>query len=188
MTAQPAANVAKWQIDWGDGTAQLANNPATNTLAVTHTFGNATDVTVKVSALDIGNNLVGYGEKFIQGVNVPPDVNASANFTVETGAIFGLDLASFNDPGSTGPLPETYHASVNWGDGTPTTIAKIQEDHRAGEPLTLFYVIGDHRYTADGTYTVSITVVDSDGGTTTQTATLVSEKAEPYEFPVRRAR
>ena len=89
LTAQPAANVAKWQIDWGDGTAQLANNPATNTLAVTHTFGNATDVTVKVSALDIGNNLVGYGEKFIQGVNVPPDVNASANFTVETGAILG---------------------------------------------------------------------------------------------------
>jgi hypothetical protein len=75
-------------------------------------------------------------------------------------------VATFTDPGgpelSHGqPAPGEYAATIDWGDGGPTSAGTITWD-AAGHT---FRVAGNHRYADDGGYTVTVTV--SHGGSAT---------------------
>jgi hypothetical protein len=63
-------------------------------------------------------------------------------------------VATFNDADTT-RTPSHYQATISWGDGTssPGTIT-------AGASAGAFNVLGDHTYSASGTFTTSVAITD----------------------------
>ena len=96
-----------------------------------------------------------------------PSVEAGTDQNVNVGDTVSLDPATFTDPGG----DDTHTATIDWDDGTvePGTV-----NQTAGT------VSGSHVYTAAGTYTVTITVTDDDGGETSDTFTVVVTGPDMY--------
>jgi Tol biopolymer transport system component len=69
----------------------------------------------------------------------------------------------FTDPGSN----ETYSATVNYGDGTPTQALALGP--YSAPPLVAGSFTLHHFYAVAGIYNVDVTVTDSNGGSTTAT-------------------
>jgi len=91
-------------------------------------------------------------------LNAPPIVDVS-NKTVFKGESFTL-TASFSDPG----VLDKHTATVEWGDGTPPNSGTVYEQDGSGT------VTASHTYTAAGSYTLTVTVTDDDGGSNFKTA------------------
>jgi hypothetical protein len=81
--------------------------------------------------------------------DVPPGVHAGVNATLNAGTEF-VRVGSFSDPN-----PDTWSATVDYGDGSGEQPLALNPDHT-------FRL--DHTYTAAGNYTTSITINDSQGG------------------------
>jgi len=75
--------------------------------------------------------------------------------------------AGFTDPGT----QDTHTATWDWGDGS-TTSGAVAETNGSGA------VNASHVYTASGTYTVTLTVTDKDGGTTSVCKQVIVVAAE----------
>ncbi|RLA50072.1 MAG: hypothetical protein DRR42_14115, partial [Gammaproteobacteria bacterium] len=104
--------------------------------------------------------------------NVAPELTVTVgNQTVDEFAVlFIADLGKFTDPGfdnptnPAGPTRETFTYEIEWGDGTTDTgITSVDHLGRAGEPTTGSFD-GRHVYWANGDYTVTVRVIDDDGG------------------------
>jgi hypothetical protein len=93
--------------------------------------------------------------------------------TATTGAAFAGSVATFT--GSVvGGTAADYTATIDWGDGFATSGAV-----RPTSPST-FSVDGGHTYAVAGTYTVTISITDSLGSSSTVTTTLTV--ADPETF------
>ncbi|TDO63962.1 thrombospondin type 3 repeat-containing protein [Kribbella sp. VKM Ac-2571] len=68
--------------------------------------------------------------------------------------------APFTDPGTA----DTHAATISWGDSGTTTVA----------PATSA-ITGSHAYTANGTYTIGVSVTDDDGGNGTGDASFATQ-------------
>ena len=95
--------------------------------------------------------------------NVAPAIlGIGGDVTIYFGSTLHREV-SLGDPGMGWPVPqpaETYSATVNYGDGTATTAL-------SGVSFTL-----DHTYASAGTYVVSFTAADSNGGTSSANMTV----------------
>ncbi|HEX9593122.1 MAG TPA: PKD domain-containing protein, partial [bacterium] len=85
--------------------------------------------------------------------NVAPSVDAGPDQTAAVGDTVTLPPATFTDPG----LLDTHTATLDWGDGTIAAGA-VTENGGNGS------VDGSHVYGNAGSYTVTVTVTDQDGG------------------------
>ncbi len=108
------------------------------------------------------------------GINAPVSAGASVTVGNVAPAIGSLQVPSspvavnttfsvqgaFTDAGSN----DTHLATIDWGDAT-TSSATVTESNGSG------IVTANHAYTAAGSYTVTLTVIDDDTGTTTLIAT-----------------
>lgn len=83
-------------------------------------------------------------------------------FVAEETAFSGA-VATFtdDDPAATA---SSFTASIDWGDGTPVTAGTIAESSAA------FVVLGQHTYTDEGSFTVTVTIADQPPGTGSATA------------------
>jgi hypothetical protein len=90
----------------------------------------------------------------------PPPPSATASglaFQAGPGHTFRGLVASFDEPGVTA---QTFHASIDWGDGSASTRGTIQA-HGGGR----FTILGNHRFRKPGTFAVAVTIRDPGGAT-----------------------
>jgi PKD repeat protein len=85
--------------------------------------------------------------------NLPPSVDAGPDQAINEGDTVTLPPGTFIDPGTL----DTHTATVDWGDGTVEPGA-VTETGGNGS------VAGSHVYPTAGSYTVTVTVTDDDGG------------------------
>ena len=80
-------------------------------------------------------------------LNLAPRVNSGRNATIKSGHEYSL-RATYTDPGA-----DTHRTTIDWGDGSHTTVDPSQSPVRS-----------NHRYDKPGKYKVRVTVIDDDGG------------------------
>ena len=156
-------------IDWGDGMIDSGTiNPAGSTISGTHLYIDNGVYTVIVSVTD-DDNASGEDVFTVTVNNVAPTINAGVDQKVALGETLSLDPATFNDPGA----DDTHSATINWGDGD---IEPAMVNQGAG------VVSGSHIYTEVGVYTVTVTVLDDDGGQGSDTFSVSVTGMETYNL------
>ena len=167
-------------LDWGDGTAPSTTGGGDLSVVATgggnyivratpHTYADAGSYVVTATILDS----VGSGPISPANLAIVRDAALTATsggpFTVVEGALLTAananPLITFIDANPAGVIAD-FTATINWGDGTSGTGTITQP----GGPNTAFNVLGSHTYTANGSYTITVSVVDADGSKATATA------------------
>ena len=141
--------IASWTIDWGDGTVPeiVDGSPS----AVTHVYADGAGAYVVSATASDEDGTYNANTLAVAVNNVAPEVALDGDATGARGQARGF-AGTFSDPGA-----DTWTAVVNYGDGG------------GDEPLALNTdgtFAFDHAYAASGTYAVTVTVTDDDGGST----------------------
>ncbi len=187
-----------YTIDWDDGTApetgaivnRVSGSPGVATVAefeeIDHTYADNGVFTVSITFGDDDSPPVTYTFQITVG-NVVPTVTPADDQTVEEGALLSVvDIATFTDPGfdnpdcSSGATCETFSYEINWGDGTAidTGEATIDVPGSVGTDTSGSFD-GSHVYADNGIYTVTLTVIDDDEGTTSATMQVTVLNVDP---------
>ncbi len=96
------------------------------------------------------------------------------------------NIGQFTDPGFDNPLniggetTEKFTYAINWGDGTPLSAGPptIDVPGSPGTPTSGSFN-GSHTYADNGIYTVTVTISDDDGGTTSATFEVTVNNVAP---------
>ncbi|MGH9887997.1 MAG: PKD domain-containing protein, partial [bacterium] len=97
--------------------------------------------------------------------NVPATVDAGPPITIDEGAVTEF-TATFTDPG----WVDTHTVTFDFGDNSAPVVGTLTETHN--EPLGQGQVKASHAYCDNGTYTVTVRVLDDDGGVGVDTKTV----------------
>ena len=148
-SSDPDGDQLIYDWDFGDGTPHGTDATPHHIYADNRPGGYA--VTLMVAD---GRGMVGTANTTVNVQNVAPTVGPIAApidpLEVSTPAAIS---ASFTDPG----VLDTHTGTIDWGDGTSSS-ANVAEAGGSGSASA------SHEYTAAGVYTVTLTVVDKDGG------------------------
>ena len=155
-------------INWGDGTASSAGTIATSgggfTVTGLHTYNVdpvsspiVESVTVTITDTLTGDTVTANTTATVAPV---PITIQTQNFAVTGGKPFSGTVATFTD-GDARVNPAFYTATINWGDGTPSTTGTISGTN----PFT---VTASHTFAPfPNTDLVTITITDKNGRTAT---------------------
>jgi PKD repeat protein len=196
------AETFTYSINWGDGTAASTGNatvdvpggvgvPTAGSFDGSHTYADNGTYTVTVIVFDDDG---GQDQKTFQVtvLNVSPTLSVVGNQTVNEGSLLSLtNIGTFTDPGFDNPLnagnvtnggetAETFTFTINWGDGTSTDAGNATVD-LVGSPseLTAGSFDGSHTYADNGVYTVTVKVLDDDGGSDQKTFQVTVQNVAP---------
>ena len=95
---------------------------------------------------------------------------AGMTIAATEGALFSGPVAGFSDPDTAATASE-YSATIDWGDGT-SSAGTISGSGGS------FTVSGDHTYADEGSYSVTVTIVDNDTPANTATASSTANVAD----------
>ncbi len=144
----------QYSIDFGDGSAQVTGIEA----VLTHQFPEQGAYTVTIAVADSDGDTASQ-TIFVDVTDVSPTVDAGADVTITEGT-----LAAFDATASM-PCELDSITTIDWDFGDGST--------ESGNIDTT------HNYTADGTYTATLTVCDDDGSCTSDTLIVTVEDTEP---------
>jgi streptogramin lyase len=178
-------------ILWGDGTppvegiVQLSGANFVVTSALAHTYAEEGNYTVQVTIQDedpanpraIGGTTFAMGSASVADAPLTP-VSVPVLASQPKGTpLSGVTVASFTDGNPTAPIGD-FTATIDWGDGSPTTIGTIAQPGGAG---TAFVVTGNHTYVIDRSlpYMITVTISDQAGRRLTATTTATVADAPP---------
>jgi PKD repeat protein len=161
-------------IDWDDGTALETGVVDQNdgTVSGSHVYADNGFYTVTVTVTD--DDAASTSATFDVTVNnVTPTLAPLVDQpSVLEGDFITLGPGTFSDPGFDnslnvgGETEESFTATIDWGDGTiepAVDITLVETNGSAGTPTT-GTIDATHAYADNGTYTVTVTVFDDDGG------------------------
>ena len=157
-----ADTISGWTIHWGDGSTQAING---NPSSASHTFVDGfLAANIRASAtLDSGTLDANMLDVSVR--NVDPTVDAGADATVVAGGTF-FGGGSFLDPGEL----DTFTATVDYGDGTGSKDLTLNANHTFDL---------SHTYATSGSFTVTVSIRDDDGGIGQDTLTITVNEATP---------
>ncbi len=142
-------------IDWGDGTVEagtVVESGGSGTVSGSHVYqdDDGGPFTVTVTVTD--DSTVSDSDTLAANVaNVDPVADAGANQSVAVGDTFTFTSTTFTDVG----VLDTHSALIVWGDGSNDAGTVDQSNGT---------VSGSHEYAGDGTFPLTIVVIDDDGG------------------------
>lgn len=171
-------------VDWGDGTSadalgivnRVSGSPGHATTAdfshASHIYADNGSYTVTVRFQDDDGPVVARTFTVIVNNVAPTLTLTSQQFTLDEGQTLSIaNLGSFTDPGFDNPArgtTETFHYTINWGDGTVETLQPVATRTNGGPGVATTGALTDsHRYLdndADNRYTITVTLFDDDGG------------------------
>jgi len=167
-TAAPAGHFTA-TITWGDGgptsTGTVTGSGGSYSVAGSHTYAEEGSYSISIAVADDGGQMA-----TITGTATVGDAALTDSSTATAGGIEGasnssvLSAATFSDANSGAPAGD-FTATITWGDGGPTSTGTV-----AGSGGT-YSVAGSHTYAEEGSYAISISVVDDGGNTATITGT-----------------
>ena len=148
-------------ITWGDGlssTGEVVLSGLEGSVGGTHIYEeNGTySVTVTVTV----NNTEQASDIGVVDVSNADPVVTMESFEKATLDSFGTPRATFTDQGS----QDTHTAEIDWGDGATSTLVIDNSDDSVG---------GNHQYSYPGSYIVTLSVTDDDGGVGIATTSLL---------------
>jgi hypothetical protein len=138
------------QVNWSSSAASVVGVSSTG-------FASA----VATGTATIGASLNGVSTSAALNVTpipVPPNpafVATGAKLKAKLHKSLSATVANFKDPKT---KPANFHAVVDWGDNSATTIGKIKSV-ASGK----YTVTSSHKYGANGTYQVTISITDAQG-------------------------
>ena len=153
--ASGGADIHTATIDWGDGLSDVGTvveSGGSGTVSGSHVYQDdeGGPFVVMISVTD--NWGFSHSDTLTANVaNVDPVADAGANQSVAVGATFVLTPTTFTDVG----VLDTHSALIVWGDGHTDTGAVDQGNDT---------VSGSHDYAGDGTFPLTVVVIDDDGG------------------------
>ncbi len=169
-------------VTWIDGNGNTHSSAgtvsATPTGNVFSVFGNDTTLFTAQGSYKVSVLVADHGGKsttiLSSAVVGPPSVSATGNFKftdIENFPSGAETVATFTDPAGPGPIG-AYSADISWGDGSESTRGSISFDG-----TSTYTVVAGHKYTAPGSYTITVTIHRQNGpdATTTSTATVASD-------------
>jgi PKD repeat protein len=151
-------------VNYGDGTGPqpLALNPD-KTFALSHLYVTNGSFTVTVTVQDADGG-VGSDTTVVLINNRAPEVSAGRDATIPEGSSFA-GSGSFSDPSST-----TWTATVDYGDGSGPQPLSLKADK--GFDL-------QHVYNQNGSYTVTVVVMDDENGKGSDTVVVTVSNVAP---------
>ena len=168
--ANPAAPASDFTgtINWGDG--HTTNGTVTASaggfvLSASHSYGEEGTFSVSVRVADVGGSTAtATGSATVADAPLTAGSLVLPSFAVRgipTGLVF-----NFHDANTAAPRTE-FTATINWGDGSTSSGLVLG----AGGS---FVVAGLHIYTSTGPRTVTVTVLDHGGSTTSASDSILS--------------
>jgi PKD repeat protein len=158
--ADPGADTLTYTWAWGDATPNTTGQNVTHTFVDDKTGANDVyTVTLTVTDEDGGTATDTIN---VTVNNVAPTPNAGNDQTGNEGASLSF-AATATDPANVGATRDTITYSWAWGDGTPNT---------AGQNAA-------HTFADNGSYTVTLTASDEDGGSATDTLVVTVNNVAP---------
>ena len=194
-------------INWGDGTAttpvsivnRASGMPGTPTTAdfdhTAHTYADNGIYTVTITVQDDDGPVVARTLTITVDNVVPTLVVVPNQVASESGLLVLPNIGTLSDPGFDNPLnagnatnggetQETFTFTINWGDGTTSSAGAATIDTPGAVGLlTMGSFDGSHVFADNGTYTVTVTVADDDGGSRVQTFTVTVANIAPALNP-----
>ena len=149
----------KYTWDFGDGTPRDSTSGPTPT----HTYADNKKFTVRLFVTDASGVKSSTSQTTATVSNVPPVV---ADLVAPTAAPRAGTSASLSTTFTDAGTGDTHTGNFNWGDGRSTS-ATIRETSGSGTASA------SHTWSAAGTYTVTLRVVDDNGGADTVRLSLV---------------
>ena len=175
-------------VDWGEGNGPeaalvVSTSPGQYEVIGSHKYDVAGTYPATVDITDIGT----LGGVLPSVALVYPSITVDdapltvtpTNLTVQEGSSFDDVVATFTDANPDAQATD-FVASVNWGDGSQDTNVPAESNYPNG-----FAIADTHSYAMAGTYSVTVTVTDTNvlSGTPTQSCSVTST-AEVDDAPL----
>jgi hypothetical protein len=165
------------KVQWGDNTYTLLGSGSFSSsggghfsLQATHSYAVGGTYTVSVQVLDADSSSVS-ASATLGVADLPLTAAHVGSFAATEGASTGLvRVATFTDTNSLGNV-YNFTATVTWGDGSTTTVTGLNGGIRSlggGQ----YQVLASHTYAEEGTYSLSVQVLDTGGASISTGATL----------------
>jgi Bacterial Ig-like domain (group 3) len=172
-TANPGSDYTA-TINWGDGSATstgtvtLIDANGDYSVSGTHTYPVNTvtpfPITVTISenppALDDQNLVVNSSANVLDAFDTGDMTGTAIDISATAGVPFSGAVANFIDPapyGGTAEPVDQYVATIDWGDGTPTSAGTITITNNT---TGAYSVSGTHTYATAGNYTATVSMVE----------------------------